>query len=131
MNDGLHSFLEKLSGTCPAKEKENVEEVIRSIERCPLQLNFDDAKDLIGVDSYIEKKLEDFFSSKPAYIPKEGSIPRKIMKALFDSNCTVQSNSGLTKSDLMSLDDMIHLKLGSDLKIAYHHIKSSLVGFVH
>ena len=101
MNDGLRSFLEKLSGTCPVKEKENVEEVIRSIDRCPLQLNFDDAKDLIGVDPYIEKKLEDFFSSKPAYIPKEGSIPRKIMKALFDSNCTVQSNSGLTKSDLM------------------------------
>ena len=101
MNDGLRSYLIKLCSTCPNSEKNQVEEVLRSIDRCPIQLNFDDAKDLIGVDSYIEKKLEDFYASKPKYIPKEGSIPRKIMKILFDSNCTVQTNSGLTKSDLM------------------------------
>ena len=101
MNEGLVAFLEKLLNICPEREKENVNEVLSSLSRCPIQVNFDDAKDLIGVDNYIENKLNSFFAGKPKYIPKEGSIPRRILKILYDAHCTAETGNGFTKSDLM------------------------------
>ena len=96
MNEGLKSFVIKLCGSCPDEERKNVQEVLKSLDRCPIQLNFDDAKDLIGVNPYIERKLEDFFNGKHKYIPKENSAARLILQILYNSK-----GGGLTKPDIM------------------------------
>ncbi|KAH0793048.1 small nuclear ribonucleoprotein E [Histomonas meleagridis] len=95
-NQILVSFLTRLRKKAPESEQESIGVVINSIGLCPIILNLEDSLDLIGVDEYIGKQLEIFFSGVDNYVPKEGSVSRQMLKALHESY-----PNKMTKSDIL------------------------------
>ncbi|OHT06567.1 hypothetical protein TRFO_25382 [Tritrichomonas foetus] len=83
-NESLIAFLmDRLNDKISSIKYHTIETVIENIKICPLELNMEDAADLIGVDDYILLLFKKFFASKEDhYIPKEGSIPRKMLHVL-------------------------------------------------
>ena len=88
-NRELREYLTKLSKNEDGDNKDHILEVLNSLSLCPIPLNFDDAKDLIGVNQYVEEKLHDFYfgtrKKQKRYIPAEGSSARKIFLILYQA----------------------------------------------
>ena len=96
-NQSLISFLLKKAKKLPIETCESITTVIESIKLCPIVLNLEDSLDLIGVDSEIEEMLHEFFSTPTdTYIPRDGSLARKMLLALHQNH-----PDSLSKSDVL------------------------------
>lgn len=83
INQNLISFLLKKAKKLTREKRESISTVVKSIKLCPLTLNLEDSLDLIGVNDEIEGFIRDFFSSSiDNYIPREGTLSRKMLLAL-------------------------------------------------
>ena len=96
-NLALINFLNKKSKKLSNEKRESISNVIKSINLCPIVLDLEDSKDLIGVNDYIIELLNEYFLPPvDKYIPKEGSVSRKIMQALHKNH-----PDGLSKQDIL------------------------------
>ena len=95
-NQALVSFLAKQAKRVPADKRNALATVIESIKLCPLVLNLEDSLDLIGVDDFVTEQLNQFFRNCDKYVPKEGSIAQKMMRALHESH-----PESMTKADVL------------------------------
>lgn len=95
MNQALISYLTKEGKKAVVENRESITTVIESIRLCPIELNLEDSLDLIGVDDFVTKKLNQYFKGTNKYIPKEGSLSRQVFHAIYNSHPNT-----LTKSDI-------------------------------
>lgn len=96
-NQNLISFLLKKAKKSNSEKQDPIFTVIESVKLCPLVLNLEDSLDLIGVDDEIEEMLREFFSEPTdSYVPRDGSLARKMLLALHQNH-----PDSLSKSDIL------------------------------
>jgi len=101
LNEKLLSFLNAEAKVGCPDEKKNIQNVIKSIKKCPIEITYEDSLDLIGVTKYIEGILKSFFDGKTHIEIPESKIERKIILKMFSS-----SKPLLSKSEIISMCDL-------------------------